>query len=113
MESLNIGIQLTVFGMGLVFLLLALMAFCITLLLRFDRAQPEQPEKEPAPVLPAWLDADALAAVSIAVAMHRDVLRKEAAPTMRRHQPGTLPSRWVNVGRALQNNTWNRGRRSE
>lgn len=112
MESLNIGIQLTVFGMGLVFLLLAVMAICITLLLRFDRAQPE-PQQEPAPTLPSWLNADALAAVSIAVAMHRQVLRKEAAPTMRQHQPGSLPSRWVSVGRTLQNSTWDRSRRTQ
>lgn len=112
MESLKIGIQLTVFGMGLVFLLLAVMAFCITLLLRFDRAQPE-PEQESAPTLPSWLDVDALAAVSVAVAMHRDVLRKEAAPTMRQHQPGSLPSRWVSIGRTLQNSTWDRGRRTK
>jgi hypothetical protein len=46
------------------------------------------------------------------VGMHRDVLRKEAAPAMRQHQPGTLPSRWVGVGRTLQNNTWHRGRRA-
>lgn len=111
MESLNIGIQLTIFGMGLVFLLLAVMAFCITLLLRFDRAETE-PAEPPQPTLPAWLDADALAAITIAVAMHRHVLRKEAAPAMRQHQPGTLPSRWVSVGRTLQNNTWDRGRRT-
>ena len=111
MESLNIGIQLTVFGMGLVFLLLAVMAFFITLLLRFDRAEPA-PAEEPLPASPPWLDADALAAITIAVGMHRDVLRKEAAPAMRQHQPGTLPSRWVGVGRTLQNNTWHRGRRA-
>ncbi len=111
MESLNIGIQLTVYGMGLVFLLLAVMAFFIKLLLRFDRAEPASAE-EPSPASPPWLDADGLAAITIAVAMHRDVLRKEAAPAMRQHQPGTLPSRWVSVGRTLQNNTWNRGRRT-
>jgi len=39
-ESLKFGIQLTVFGMGLVFLLLAVMALFIALLLRLDRTAP-------------------------------------------------------------------------
>ncbi len=111
MESLKIGIQLTVYGMGLVFLLLALMAFLITMLLKFDRSEPVS-EKPSAPRYPAGLDADALAAVAIAVAMHQAVLRKEAAPAMRKHMPGTLPSRWVSVGRTLQNSTWQPDRRS-
>jgi glutaconyl-CoA/methylmalonyl-CoA decarboxylase subunit delta len=109
-ESLNIGIQLTVFGMGLVFLLLAVMALFIPLLLRFDRTQP--PMKEPSgPEYPAGLDAEALAAVTIAVTMHQALRRKEAAPAMRRYRPGTRPSRWVNVGRHLQNTSWQPGRR--
>ena len=112
MESLNIGIQLTVFGMGLVFLLLAVMALFITLLLRFDRTQP--PMEEPsAPEYPAGLDAEALSAITIAVTMHQALRRKEAAPAMRRYRPGTRPSRWVNVGRHLQNTSWHPGRRAQ
>jgi len=112
MESLNIGLQLTVFGMGLVFLLLALMALMISLLLRLDRTAAVTPE----PVTPEYsggLDPEALAAISIAVMMHQAVRRKEAAPVMREYQPGTLPSRWLNVGRTLQNTRWQPGRRTK
>jgi Na+-transporting methylmalonyl-CoA/oxaloacetate decarboxylase gamma subunit len=112
MGSLNIGIQLTVFGMGLVFLLLAVMALLITLLLRMDRTAPDLPEP-PAPEYPGGFDAETLAAISIAVTMHQAVVRKEAAPAMREYQPGTLPSRWVNVGRTFQNMRWQPGRRTK
>ena len=113
MGSLNIGIQLTVFGMGLVFLLLAVMALLITLLLRMDRTVADLPEESSTPEHPAGLDAEVLAAISIAVTMHQAVRRKEAAPAMREYQPGTLPSRWVNVGRTLQNTRWQPGRRTK
>lgn len=113
MGSLNIGIQLTIFGMGLVFLLLAVMALLIRLLLRLDRTVADIPEPSAREEHPAGLDAEALAAVSIAVTMHQAVRRKEAAPAMRQYQPGTLPSRWVNVGRVLQNTRWQPGRRTE
>jgi hypothetical protein len=43
--------------------------------------------------------------------MHQALRRKEAAPAMRKHRPGTRPSRWVNVGRHLQNTSWHPGRR--
>ena len=112
MGSLNIGIQLTVFGMGLVFLLLTVMALLITLLLRMDRTATVIPEQS-APEHPSGLDTEALAAISIAVTMHQAVRRKEAAPAMREYQPGTLPSRWVNVGRTLQNTRWQPGRRTK
>ncbi len=116
MSALGIGVQLTIFGMGLVFLLLAIMALLIKLLLRSDSMQPEPSEAEeeekiaPAP-LAAGLDADSMAAIIIAVTRHCTVCRKEAAPVMRQHQPGTLPSRWVSVGRSLQNVSWQPGRR--
>jgi glutaconyl-CoA/methylmalonyl-CoA decarboxylase subunit delta len=109
-ESLNTGIQLTVFGMGLVFLLLAVMAFFITLLLRLDRAAPVLDEPS-GPEYPAGLDAEALSAITVAVTMHQALRRKEAAPAMRRHRPGTRPSRWVSVGKHLQNTSWHPGRR--
>jgi Na+-transporting methylmalonyl-CoA/oxaloacetate decarboxylase gamma subunit len=102
--------QLTVFGMGLVFLLLAVMAVFITLLLRLDRTAPVV-EKPSGPEYPAGLDAEALTAIAIAVTMHQAVRRKEAAPAMRKHWPGTRPSRWVNVGRHLQNTSWQPDRR--
>jgi len=111
MAALGIGMQLTVFGMGLVFLLLAVMAFLISVLVRMDTATPSRMEA-PAPRYPAGLDAETLSAVTVAVVTHLAVRRKEAAPAMREHQPGTLPSRWVVVGRTLQNSNWQPGRRN-
>ncbi len=108
MDSLQIGLQLTVAGMGIVFLLLAVMAVLIALLVRFDRA-PTETSEEPAQSpreFPAGLDADALAAIAIAARAHRINRRKQAAPAMRKHQPGTLPSRWVGIGRTRQTASW-------
>jgi Na+-transporting methylmalonyl-CoA/oxaloacetate decarboxylase gamma subunit len=111
MGALNIGMQLTVYGMALVFLLLAVMAGLIKLLLRFDQTVPDMAQPS-GPQYPAGLNAEALAAITIAVTMHQAVRRKEAAPAMRQYQPGTRPSRWVSVGRTLQNTAWQPGRRS-
>ena len=59
----------------------------------------------------ADLPPDMLAAVMVAVRMHRRIRRKQAAPAMRTHQPGTLPSRWIGAGRASQNLSWHPRRR--
>ncbi len=112
MHSLYIGLQLTVFGMGLVFLLLGVMATAISLLTRLDRAPVETAAEESAIDFPPGLDADAISAITIAVMTHRAVRRKQAAPAMRRHQPGTLPSRWVAIGRARQQTNGQSSRRS-
>jgi hypothetical protein len=46
------------------------------------------------------------------VATHAALQRKEAAPEMRAHWPGSLlhASRWVASGRLRQNRTFRRGR---
>lgn len=111
-ESLRVGLQLAVMGMGAVFLLLALLWLLLTLLLRADRP--------PAPIADAGeLRADVpagrprpsaalLAAIAVAVTTHRAAQRKQAAPSMRSHWPGSLlyASRWVAAGRHVQNQTW-------
>ena len=114
MSSIGIGIQLTIFGMGLVFLLLAVMALLIKLLLRTDSEKPESeiaPEEKPASVSVPGIDEDSLAAIMVAVITHRAVRRKEAAPVMRQHMPGTAHSRWVTVGRSYSITSWQPGRR--
>lgn len=113
MDSINIGLQLTFYGMGLVFLLLTVMALGIALVTRLDRGESPVAETAPAPTYPAGLDADALAAIMTAVMLHRIHLRHQAAPAVREHKPGTLPSRWVNVGRTHQNSNWQPGRRTQ
>ncbi len=57
------------------------------------------------------LTPEMLAAVMVAVRMHRRIRRKQAAPAMRTHQPGTLPSRWIGSGRVAQTQTWHPRRR--
>ncbi len=111
-DLLNIGVQLTVFGMGLVFLLLAVLWGLMTILVRLDQspqvaqtAEPVSAKREVGP------EPDKLAAITIAVLMHRTVRRQQAAPAMRSYQPGALPSRWVGAGRTRQNQSWHPQRR--
>ena len=124
MVAIWIGLELTLYGMGLVFLLLAMLWGVIALVTRLERA----PAAEVAGAgeaggarLPAAatvratddgaLDPELLAAVVIACRAHRMARRKQAAPEMRTHKPGSLPSRWVATGRTRQNRSWAPGGR--
>jgi sodium pump decarboxylase gamma subunit len=113
MENLLVGLRLTVLGMGIVFLLLGVLALIIAGLVRLDRPRARVPkaEKTRAAAAPPGPDPALLAAIMIAVRAHIRVRRKQAAPAMRRHQPGTLPSRWVASGRTRQNRSWAPGGR--
>lgn len=108
---LGTGAWLTAWGMGLVFLLLALLWGLVALLLRFDRAGAAAAGARATPPPPGGLPPELLAAVMVAVRLHVRALRKEAAPEARRHRPGTLPSRWVSAGRTRQNRSWSPGGR--
>lgn len=120
MIALWIGLELTLYGMGLVFLLLALLWGLIALTTRFERAPADTGTEAPPPGAPAAavraadggaLDPELLAAVVIACRAHRMSRRKQAAPEMRTHKPGSLPSRWVSTGRTRQNRSWAPGGR--
>ena len=116
MENLLVGLRLTVYGMGIVFLLLGVLAVIIGGLVRLDRPKAREPKTEkPRPAAAAAAatspDPALLAAIMIAVRAHIRVRRKQAAPAMRSHQPGTLPSRWVASGRTRQNRSWAPGGR--
>lgn len=120
MENLSWGLQTTVLGMGLVFALLAALWGLLVLVLRLDRppapaAQSQAPvEAASGPETTATaaqaIDADLLAAITVAALMHKAVRRREAAPVMRSYWPGSLlfASRWVAVGRSRQNRSWHR-----
>lgn len=116
-QNLAIGIQITIIGMGLVFLLLALLWGLMTLALRLDRrrANPRDAalqSKGSATLTGAeQMSPEAVAAVMVAVRLHRRIRRKQAAPAMRSHRPGTLLSRWVGAGRTGQNQNWQPRRR--
>jgi glutaconyl-CoA/methylmalonyl-CoA decarboxylase subunit delta len=128
MDNLTWGLQMTVLGMGLVFGLLALLWGLLTLVLRLDKvpaaplsaALPPGPVPDSgavvAPVPPAspalvqGLDAELVAAITVATLTHRAHRRREAAPAMRSYWPGSLlyASRWVGAGRSRQNHSWQR-----
>ena len=115
MENLLVGLRLTVYGMGIVFLLLGVLAVIIGALVRLDRPKARASKAAPRPAASAATetgpDPALLAAIMIAVRAHIRVRRKQAAPAMRSHQPGTLPSRWVASGRTRQNRSWAPGGR--
>lgn len=118
-DALVQGLQITVVGMGLVFLLLGLLQGLLVLMVKTDRPAPEP---EPEPVAAAGEDEDEdedealdpalLAAVMLAVRQHRIAVRRQATPAMRaNYLPGTLHSRWVVAGRTRQNRSWAPGGR--
>jgi sodium pump decarboxylase gamma subunit len=114
MENLLVGLRLTVYGMGIVFLLLGTLAVIIAGLVRLDRPRGTEAKADKvtsAAARAAGPDPALLAAIMIAVRAHIRVRRKQAAPAMRSHQPGTLPSRWVASGRTRQNRSWAPGGR--
>ena len=113
MENLLVGLRLTVYGMGIVFLLLGVLAVVIGGLVRLDRPRAVEARAGRAPSAARGTGPDPalLAAIMIAVRAHIRVRRKQAAPAMRSHQPGTLPSRWVASGRTRQNRSWAPGGR--
>jgi Na+-transporting methylmalonyl-CoA/oxaloacetate decarboxylase gamma subunit len=107
-----VGFELTLYGMGLVFLVLALMWGVIAWLVRLDQAVGPVPAQDAAATRRApALSPEVLAAVVIACRAHRMTRRKQAAPEMRMHEPGSLPSRWVGSGRTRQNRSWAPGGR--
>lgn len=122
MNNLVWGLEMAVVGMGLVFGLLALLWGLLTLVLRLDKppaAMAPQPEVAaigvgavPAsgPAMVQGMDAELVAAILVATLTHRAVRRREAAPAMRSHWPGSLlhTSRWVGAGRSRQNHSWQR-----
>ncbi len=129
MDNLGWGLQMTVLGMGLVFALLALLWGLLHLVLKLERAPVEPVSAEASivhaeriaavaddaigaqvPVSPTvqGMDADLVAAITVATLTHRAVRRLEAAPMMRSAWPGSQlhASRWVTSGRTRQNRSW-------
>jgi len=112
-ERLTTGLNVTVLGMGLVFLLLALLWALLTVMLRMDRPPTRGPEAIAAPSppearRPVKLAPELLSAITVAVFTHQAVLRKQAAPAMRSYWPGSIlfASRWVTSGRHQQTQSW-------
>ena len=128
MENLAWGLMMLVVGMGVVFLLLAVLMGTLMLMGRLDRPPAPEPvapapaeleleasapgtagggEAAAAPVvriIADGLDEAQVAAISIAVITHAETRRRKAAPETRLHAPGSqlFASRWLAVGRAHQ-----------
>jgi Na+-transporting methylmalonyl-CoA/oxaloacetate decarboxylase gamma subunit len=117
MVAVWVGLELTIYGMALVFGLLAVLWGVISLLVRLDArvarvsGGPSRAATVSVAGDPGGLDPALLAAVVIACRAHRMTRRKQAAPEMRIHEPGSLPSRWVGSGRTRQNRSWAPGGR--
>lgn len=120
MDELGWGAMMTLAGMGAVFALLALLMGLLFLIARLDRrgAAPgesrgqQRPEDAALTVLDGeGLDDEAIAAIAVAVLKHAEVRRLQAAPETRVVAPGSqlFASRWVAIGRGLQNAAWRRG----
>lgn len=113
MIAIWIGLKLTAYGMGLVFFLLAVLWWLIALLIRFD--SPSSAEAAAAALAESRakhaIEPALLAAIVIACRAHRMARRQQAAPEMRAHEPGSLQSRWVSIGRTRQNRSWAPGGR--
>lgn len=121
MANIGFGLQMTVLGMGLVFLLLAVLWGLLTVLLRLDNAAEESDaagEEEAVsaanditaqPVVRVMADEiepEKLAAITIAVLRHRAV--QQGAVSMNNHHAGTRirSSGWVVMGRLWQYRSW-------
>jgi glutaconyl-CoA/methylmalonyl-CoA decarboxylase subunit delta len=118
-DRLMTGVNITVLGMGLVFLLLVLLWGLLIVMLRLDRKPPPVDIKlsgcinRPAAAVPRGMAPELFAAIGVAVLTHQSVLRKQAAPSMRSHWPGSIlfASRWVSAGRHQQTQNWHPGKR--
>jgi Na+-transporting methylmalonyl-CoA/oxaloacetate decarboxylase gamma subunit len=115
MDNFGWGLQITALGMGLVFGLLAVLWGLLTLVQRWDRPAAPTPAPavqvvEAAPAVEQGMDLAMVAAIVTAALAHRAHRRREAAPAMRSHWPGSqlYASRWVAVGRSRQNQSWQR-----
>lgn len=126
MENMGFGLNVTLIGMGLVFALLALLWLVLYLIGNIDslpflkgREEEEEsdeagPEEEGggsciiAEQQAGEVDPDVLTAITIAIAAHVAVKRRQAAPSMRKTVPGSqiFASRWVAAGRTRQTDSW-------
>ena len=110
MDDLGFGLGVTVAGLGIVFGLLGALWLLLTIALRLDRRRTASPARPAASGRATDMDPRLVAAISVAVLRHAEALRRQAAPTMRSHSPGSLlfASHWVTAGRTRQSQPWRR-----
>ena len=115
MDNLGFGLGVALAGLGIVFGLLVVLWLLLTVALRLDRRAVSPPTPSTAPAMatagrPSALDPRLAAAITIAVIRHTEALRRQAAPAMRSHAPGSqlFASHWVASGRMRQGQPWRR-----
>lgn len=110
MENLGFGLQMTIVGMALVFGVLALLWGLLTIIGRLDREEPVATvaRSETIGSSAPEIDPRLLTAVAIAVTLHAQARRRQAAPEMRFTPPGSqiYASRWLAAGRTRQTRAW-------
>jgi len=120
MGNMAFGLNITLIGMSLVFSLLALLWLVLTLIGKIDSLpflkggdEEEATEEEPASFVVTErhsdeIDSEVMAAITIAVAAHLAMRRRQGAPSMRMTVPGSqiFASRWVAAGRTRQTGGW-------
>lgn len=116
MDDLMFGLQVTLYGMGLVFALLTLLWALLALVARLETRPQRESVAAPAPTALAapgvrvqgpgadQLAPELLAAIAVAVLAHAADQRPQVAAALRNPAPDSLlaGSRWVSAGRARQ-----------
>lgn len=115
-EALQTGLYLTVAGMGLVFLVLAMLWGLIVLLLKLDKEPKlEIPAETNGAVLPesdGVLSLEAVAAIATAVLTYKADRRLGGATNASASSTREDVDYWSMAGRAQQRTDWHPGRRS-
>lgn len=122
MGNMAFGLNITLIGMGLVFALLALLWLVLTLIGKIDNlpfmqakeeeegAEEEAPEDSSVATgrHPDDIEPEVMTAITIAVAAHVAMRRRQGAPSMRMTVPGSqiFASRWLAAGRTRQTGGW-------
>lgn len=105
-DSWSQAFLITVVGIGLVFLALFLLWGVMVALTRFLQARAAPPGAKVAALMTPPEEPDdtnaKVAAIMVALDLYQTEMRREAAPPVREHPPGSLPSRWVAIGRGRQ-----------
>src|SRR5512133_1255101 len=122
MGNMAFGLNITLIGMSLVFALLALLWLVLTLIGKIDKLpfmqakEEEEGAEEEASAdsfvvtdrHPDEIEPEVMTAITVAVAAHVAMRRRQGAPSMRMTVPGSqiFASRWLAAGRTRQTGGW-------
>ncbi len=105
-EKISIGLQLTVYGTGLVFLILAFLWGLMSVLLRLDHGEaveaPKEEQSVPAATEPGRLSPQERAAITLAVLAYKGLVGKMPRVQAQGQERISASNSWVALGRARQ-----------